>query len=346
MPVKVAHFIDTRVTGGAETLIRAIAKNQNEAGFEVTLLHFGHPYISETAKVLGLEEIIVPEEKLYKSIKTTPQFAVKFRRLLKQESIDVLHSHLFGPAVASGLACAFSKIRHVATLHDSYILEERPNRIQLLFLTKLLGSKIVCVSESIRSYIKKNNSLFSTIVIHNGVELPTLSDAKPNQKPVAVCVGRLTPVKNHELLIDAWKDIPNAKLLIVGTGELEAELKAASKGLDIEFTGFCSDVDGILQQSDIFTLTSKSEGLSCSIMEALANALPCVVTNVGGNSEIVEDGHNGFLVNSKPELVEKLTLLVTDSDKRKAMSLNARNSAEKTFSLNVMLDKYHELYQS
>src|SRR5207302_5425406 len=132
-------------------------------------------------------------------------------------------------------------------------------------------------------------------VIRNGVELP----AKSSQPPCpfrAVVVARLDPVKDHVTLLKAVRLIvdaePDFRLDVVGDGPSRSELTvlASELGLTdhVRFLGERSDVPQILSEAGLFMLSSLSEGISLTILEAMAAGLPVVATDVGGTSEIVE----------------------------------------------------------
>ncbi len=152
-------------------------------------------------------------------------------------------------------------------------------------------------------------------VIANGIDLTRYcrpSDRKsvrhrlgldPARRYIAN-VARFHPVKDHALLLRAFAKVAtvrdNVDLLLVGDGTLRSELEALVRQLSIErqvcFLGVRSDVPAILQAADVFALTSLSEAASLTLLEAMASSLPVVVTEVGGNPEIVRHGIEGILV--------------------------------------------------
>jgi len=152
-------------------------------------------------------------------------------------------------------------------------------------------------------------------------------------------VGRLAEIKRVDLFLRAVacvsQKVPTVKAAIVGDGPLAASLQRMAGDLGIghcvEFWGFRKDVGKCLQQARIFVLTSRSEGLALSLMEAMTCGLPAVVANVGDLGDLVEDGVNGYLVTerSAEAFACRIVDLLTDSAKYAAFSFAARRSAQR-----------------
>lgn len=362
---RVGLFIDTNVMGGAEVLMLKIASFASDRGFEPVLLHFDHDDLSERFSSLGFESRIVPHQDLYKSVRTLPLFCLRFRRYARSLGLSVVHSHLYGPVTAGGLALAGSNIKHVGTLHDVYSIEERPSRIRLLVAAGRLGTVLVAVSSTMEEYFRSLGSFGHRALrtIRNGVEeIQALGEERKaslrstlglaDSDRVLISVGRLVPIKQHGVAIEALARTSDAtKLLIVGSGPEEQRLKARAKDLGVaervRFLGFRDDVHDLLSISDCFVSTSDSEGLSCSICEALAAGLPIVATDVGGNGELVREGETGFLVPVKDpgRVKDHVDSLLSEPDLYARLSTGAREFARSSLSLQSMCAQYIELYR-
>jgi len=165
----------------------------------------------------------------------------------------------------------------------------------------------------------------------------------------------LAPVKNHALLLHAWKrvleTVPDAVLLVVGNGSTEPATRAlaAELGLGdaVRFLGFRLDIPELLQAMDVFVLSSRSEGLSLTLLEAEAAGLPIVATRVGGNPEVVRDGESGLLVPSgEPEpMAAALARLLQDSALRQRWGERGRRLYRDEFTLQAMVRGYERLYR-
>ena len=229
--------------------------------------------------------------------------------------MELLHSHLLGPIVGGHLSAKVARIPHVGTLHDSYTLLERPIWFRVLRLLSYNGTQLVAVSDQLRQLVARSSNLppGRPRTIYNGLELRTPSSGTRDKvrqelgiadgETVVCSVGRLVALKRHELLIRAAIEASatdRIRLLIVGEGEereaLEALIHQLNAASVVSLLGFQSDVQSILGASDIFALTSSTEGLSCSIMEAMVAGLPCVVSDVGGNRELIQTPAQGLVL--------------------------------------------------
>jgi len=167
-------------------------------------------------------------------------------------------------------------------------------------------------------------------------------------------VARLDPIKNHALLINAMKivheRIPEARLIVVGDGPLRGELEQLTSELDLKdvviFIGERSDVPRILSGLDLFVLSSLSEGMSITLVEAMAAGLPIVVTDVGGNPLLITSGDNGLLVpsNDCKAMNDEITRLLNDRVLSKRLGSEARDRFNAKFTLHKMIEKHREIY--
>jgi glycosyltransferase involved in cell wall biosynthesis len=168
-----------------------------------------------------------------------------------------------------------------------------------------------------------------------------------------ICVARLSPVKRIDLLLEALALLPAAgpawKCTIVGGGRLEAELRHQADALGltsrVEFSGQVSDVRPFLQSADLCVLSSEKEGLPLSLIEAMAFGLPCVVTDVGGNREIVLHQKTGLLVEfgSPKALSSAIEHLLAHPEERRRMGEEARKLVHERFDASMSLQRYREL---
>jgi sugar transferase (PEP-CTERM/EpsH1 system associated) len=167
-------------------------------------------------------------------------------------------------------------------------------------------------------------------------------------------VGRLDPVKNHAALLTAFARLAprfaDLRLTVVGDGPLKASLlaQAASFGLAdrITFTGARSDTPELLRSFDVFALPSMNEGISNTILEAMATGLPVVAGSVGGNPELVVDGVTGRLYDpGGPDTLEQAVLpYLTDPALRRVHGTAGRERVVQNFSLDAMVGRYLALY--
>lgn len=238
----------------------------------------------------------------------------------------------------------------------------------LLKLTRSLPDRVVCVSEAVQKTVIQREKIDPdrTVVIHNGVVPRTpapcnrraiLNELGLMEKHLIVgMVANLNrPVKAVDYFIRAVPYIavhcPLARFVIFGRGKLEEELKELARALGIEeyvvFAGYREDVERFYSVMHISVLTSLSEGLSITLLESMNYGLPVVVTEVGGNPEVVLEGETGFLVPPQDvrALVDKLLLLLVDRSLAEKMGKAGRERVAESFSIHQTAENYLAVYR-
>jgi sugar transferase (PEP-CTERM/EpsH1 system associated) len=226
--------------------------------------------------------------------------------------------------------------------------------------------RFVAVSDDLRRWLVERLHIAGSKVttIHNGVDLGRFSHQDQLESRVTVgipasaqvigTVGRLDPVKDQAGLIRAFARLastrPQAMLVIAGDGPCRGELEALVVALGLErrvrLLGSRSDIPVVLGALDVFALPSIAEGISNTLLEAMATGLPVVATRVGGNPELVEDGRTGILVPVRDEsaLAAALDGYLDDGHLRTLHGKGARERVVQHFSLERMGHAYTELY--
>ena len=244
-------------------------------------------------------------------------------------------------------------------------------RTRYMFGKQLQGRFVdvtVAVSEAVRKRLvdEYHYPAEKTITIYNGVDLtffkegggfnlPRLDGESlcPDKRLRIICVARLSPVKRIDVLLESLALLAKSRTdwtcTIIGGGPLEKELKEKSQALGlsscVRFTGHVQDVHSFMQKADLAVLSSDKEGLPLSLVEAMACGLPCVVTDVGGNREIVQHGITGLVVEagSPKQLAEGIAYVLNHSEEREKMGQAARSLAYERFDLSCMIDEYKAL---
>lgn len=167
-------------------------------------------------------------------------------------------------------------------------------------------------------------------------------------------IGSFTPEKDHAFLLRVFREVvgkvPSARLALVGTGELVPEVSQLVSQLDLEdrvhLLGSRADAATLVAAADLLLLTSRVEGMPGVVLEAAAQAVPTVATDVGGVSEAVCHGETGLLV--RPGDLDSFAAAAADllesQERREAMGVAARRFVEKEFSLQVVASRYERLY--
>jgi glycosyltransferase involved in cell wall biosynthesis len=228
-------------------------------------------------------------------------------------------------------------------------------------LFKDVHAILVVLSTQMLHSLKENNlDLPGTRVIPNGVDIvrfQPLSSNLTNEEwaKTVVCVSKLRYEKGTDVLLQAWhlvqKEMPEARLVIVGSGPLEQQQEMLADALNIrqsvEFAGLQSDVPAQLHRGMIAVLPSRWEGMPNALLEAMASGCACIATRVSGSKDLIQSGTNGLLV--APEdyvgLAEALLTLLKDPTLAKKYGAAARACIEEHYTLEHILDMYSDTYR-
>lgn len=228
------------------------------------------------------------------------------------------------------------------------------------------------VSKDLASYLEERIGVPRSRIsqIYNGVDTacfrprsaqdrePRVGEPDADSAPFVIgTVGRLQPVKDQSTLVRAFAEackldtcMSNARLVLVGDGplrsSLESEIRATGIGARIVMLGERPDVYEIMRTFDIFVLPSRDEGISNTILEAMASGLPVIATRVGGNPELVVEGEVGQLVPAQGyrEMAEWMVRYARDAALRRRQSVAARSYVETKFSMSAMVESYLSVY--
>ncbi len=228
-------------------------------------------------------------------------------------------------------------------------------------LSALYDDLTICVSHALRDCLigEYHYARKKTITIHNGVPILPVSYLRAEgvalraklgisaTEFLLVCVARLSAQKRLDMLLMAIAECvrrgSKCKCIIVGDGSLKRDLMDQSFRLgltsNVLFEGFQTDVNSYLAAGSAFVLTSDLEGFPIAILEAMSHGLPCIVTNVGGNTEAVEDGITGIVVpsGSVNALADAIIYLVNHSEENLIMSRAAREKVRSEFDLEAQM---------
>ncbi len=364
----ILQYIETSGPGGAETVLLNIAGSIDKNRFNPTVVLHKSRWLHEQLLKNEIETEIIPSKRSWDMV-----FLVKLIRYCKRHKIDLIHSHLFGANLYSCLAGAVLRLPVITTFHNELFFQGRLEKYIALKSTIIrnFAAQMVFVAE----YMKKDYAEQldfpenKSLTVYNGIELSdgiNNCDCSPMQKELGISdddllvghIANLRVPKGHRYLIKAasivCKNIPNAKFLLIGDegdGSIKKEIEdsIAESGLEenIRLLGFRKDVNMFLQLIDVFILSSTSEGLPLSVIEAMGSSKPVVATDVGGLSEIVAPDKTGFLVEPKnaEALAEKLIFLLENKALRNRMGRAGRKIIEEKYSLQTMIDNYQNLYE-
>jgi glycosyltransferase involved in cell wall biosynthesis len=298
-----------------------------------------------------------------------PTLGYRIAKLAERHRATIIHCHQYSPFVYGRIATlCHPHLKLVFTEHGR--LSDGPPSLKRRMINPLLGwlpGSLYSVSSALRdSMIAEGFPTRRIAVIHNGVDPgapPTTADRRtarrdlwiPEGTLVVGTVARLDRVKNLETLIDAFAGMravfPRSALVIIGDGEERSRLEAFARNSGvreaIRFYGNRADVRRLMPGFDVYVNSSISEGVSLTILEAMATGLPVVATAVGGTPEIVIDGITGVLVPARQPatLTAALVELCTSPDLRRVLGSAARQSVEAAFGIDRMVEQYAGVYE-
>ena len=337
--MKIAFYINTSGRGGAERVIVNLADYFAEEGNR-TLIINSYPIEDEYKLSESVERIFLEDKPSRKSfLKKNLTYVKKLRRILKDEKPDILVSFMAEPNFRSLIAARRLKVKTVISIRND------PKKEYPTFLYRFLAKRLYKGADGIVFQTDEALKFFSekirrkSVVIMNSVD-PEFFDTEKTAEDYCVAVGRLTAQKNYPLMIKAFKkvlaDFPDKKLLIYGDGELKESLETLIKGEGAEeniiIKGRTDDVPDVLSRAEVFIMTSDYEGMPNALLEAMAAGVPVICTDCpcGGPKTVIEDGINGFLINTgdADALVGKLKLIFSDYGLRRTLSNNAKIQAK------------------
>lgn len=378
-PIRVLMVINQfhPLVGGAERQAQKLAKGLIERGVDVQILTSRRPGTKKRELVDGIpvrrhRVLYIPLGRR-KLGYTLFYMAYVFLYLLgRRRSFDVIHAHhaeypAFVCSLAGRLLGKPSIVKSASSgeYFDLVKLQQKPliGRFMAQSLCKNTDC-FVAISTYIRDDLRRSGVPHEKIVlIPNGVEMSgvephTTADRDAPPRFVAGFVGTLLRSKNVETVLRAWAALPvhlrdECQLLIVGDGPERNRLEAYARDLDIaQCTHFCgqqADVSYWLQRMACYISMSVVEGLSNSLLEAMAHAKACIVSaGVSGNVDLIQDGENGFLVDpmDSQTLARRLALLASDREAIRRMGERALATVSQAYAMPLIVDKYQYLYRS
>ncbi|MBL8524501.1 MAG: glycosyltransferase [Betaproteobacteria bacterium] len=316
-----------------------------------------------------LEQRGIPVHRLDKREGVDAGLFLRLRKLIVDRKIDVVHSHNYSAWIyACVSARSVGGIVHVHTEHSA--VENVGRRYMAQRWLSRLTSRVVAVSQHVHDVMINDIGVDKRRIrlVLNGVNtarfapnvevrLAARMEIGLSEDEVAIgIVARLVPIKNHALLIRAAAPLivagaSSARLVIVGDGPERPALEALCTELGVAekvlFLGERRDTERLLNAMDIYVLSSISEGMNLTLLEAMSASLPVVATDVGGNGEIVEDGVTGHLValDDTNAMTIRLDQLTGDSRLRREMGDAGRVSIVRRFNEQAMISQYMSLYE-
>lgn len=364
--IKIVQILPYLIPQGAERMATDLSITLDREQFEVSLICLSKNHHTILDTLLKKEGIRV--FYLDKSDGFNPLIYLKLNRLIKELKPDLVHTHLhILPYVIPVMA--HNKINK--TVHTIHNLADKEAGFFSRMINRLVFNKSVfpvSIAESVTVSLKTVYGDYEYPLIKNGIIVENYVCDKKNGTAwrkkqgfskdnfLFVCVARLSPQKNHRLLLEAFEkgagNEKEARLLIVGDGELREELEMIASGFKskdkIVFLGQRDDVSDILSASDVFVMTSDFEGNPLAVMEAMAAGKPVIVTKAGGTPELITHGKTGFLIDigNKQQLVDAMKQVLARPKECRQIGERAGEYGREHFDARKMVQAYEQLYLS
>ncbi|MCI0337012.1 MAG: glycosyltransferase [Acidobacteria bacterium] len=369
--VKILHVLDSLGIGGMERVVIDVVNGLDPAKFEQTVCCISRKgdaarYLREGAGCIDLG----------KGSEADHLMPLKIARVIRQERPDIIHTQSW-----SGVDTAIAKLmtRGTRLVHSEhgrnvpYIYCEPLKRKIARRCLYHLADAVFTISSEVQAYYCRETGfpVNRMRVIPNGVDARRIDEAaRSNCRGIRQELGiaaddfvigtvaRLDRTKDTITLARAFAKLyrshrnPRFKLLVVGDGEKKVEIQSfvIEQGFSsaVVFTGVRHDVPGLLGAMNLFALSSLSEGMPITVLEAMCASLPVVATNVGALPELVEEGVTGFLVEpgNDEDFAERISRFYGMEEMTRGFGMAGRHKVEREFRLDQMLQRYADLYLS
>jgi glycosyltransferase involved in cell wall biosynthesis len=362
--IKVLHVIDTAGPGGAETVFLQTATRLDPARFQPIAVIGGPGWLAEQLQESGLPPRIVPAKGSFNA-----RYLSMLLRLARQHRTDVIVAHLYGSSVYASLAGTLLSIPVVSVLHGQIDVSDAERFSSLkAAIVRRASRKVIFVSERLQDALRPRIRLNAAqcAVIPNGIDTNVFRPGRDRSIRVELgvsddtaligAIGNVRKPKAYDVLLRAARALIDRshrfRLVIAGdcANDLGRQLEQLKRDLGMErhvtFLGLREDVSRLLNNLDVFVLSSNTEGFSIACIEAMACGIPVVATRSGGPEQILE-GEAGLLVpTSNPESLA-LAIERILSSKELASTLTARGMerVHEQYSLATMLSRYEDLLE-
>lgn len=356
MIINIAYIIPSLDVGGSERKVIDIASGLNKDNFKLIIITITkNGSLASNAIDAGIE-VFCANKKGKFDFKVIDRIA----KILVENNIDIVQVYTSTGKLWGRLAAKKANVKVVISTEESLF---RNKFIDRYFERKLVKNTdlIITNSEATLNSACNATGIDYTMykIIYNGIDLEPFLKAerkniisKDKDEKIIMCVARLDPRKNIDMLITAFNFVSQdvkSKLVIIGSGSEEQKLKKQVTDYNLDekviFLGSRNDVPSLLKEADLFVLPSTEEGFGNVIIEAIASGVCVAASNVGGIPEIITNEDSGFIFDPKEpmELIRVMLLLLNDDKLRAKLAKNAFKTIM-YFSKTRMIKEHEDVY--
>ena len=355
------YVVTLAEVGGAQSYVRDLL-SATRSEFDVAVAAYGDGPLKIAAEALNVQ--FVPLRHVRRPLSPLHDLLglIELFRLFRRLRPDIVHLNSSKAGVLGRIAAWLARVPVCVFTAHGWAFKATTGGAARLYLwadraVRPMTTMVVCVSElELRAGLRARVCVAErATVIRNGVEVGAYAKRALREGAAQiVSVGRLAEPKDFATLVAALALLPpgKAQLRVLGDGPLRGPLVAQIGELaladSVELVGEVADVRPSLREADLFVLSSRSEAMPLSVLEAMAAGLPVVASDVGGLGEVVVEGETGFLVapGDPGELAARLAQLVDDRDLRERLGAAGHCRANASFSLARCCGEHLALYRS
>jgi glycosyltransferase involved in cell wall biosynthesis len=384
-PRRIAFVDQADDIGGAEQSLLELLPRLDRRRYQPLLLHTAGAHWTERAEISDVPHIpvlqpspvlVAKRDELkpgvlasWDHLLASRRPVAALRRALVDQHADLVHTNALKSHLLGGFAATLARMPLVWHVRD--ILTERPARKWLLQTARSFKPYVIAISEAVAEQFEPVRDRVRLRVIHNGIPLDKFCPGPPSPElqaqlglapddEVVLVVGRLTPWKGHQMLLEAMQSVlsqrPRARLLVAGTTtfwettysrELHEQAERLAVGGRVQWLGFRDDVPELLRLCDVFVLPSVNEPFGRALVEAMATSKPVIGTRSGGVPEVFTDGKCGLLV--KPDhaadLAGAIVRILSDKPLARQMGECGWQRANRYFDIRRVAREVQEVYE-
>ena len=353
--IKILHITNVMDIGGVQKIIYQICEKTVDSFDKIVVLSSGGEYADKLVKI-GVEHIVIPDLSS-KNIRDITFIVKTLKNVIKKYEINVIHCHhrmavLYAKLCSKNIKIVYNNhtiysdkkiLTHIVLKHTNIIADGVRAKANLTEYFELPDNNITVI----------NNAVDDDDNVYN--EITIIQEERKKNKFIVMNCSRLHPQKAVNYFIEAAdilvKKGLNISFFIVGDGpqrkELEEEVNRRGLYDSIFFLGFRDDIKNTIKNADLLVQTSIYEGLPLTPMEAFSVRRAVVGTDIEGTREVIENGVNGLLAESKnsESIAEKIEQLYYNRDLLKKMDEQAYYTYVNYFSMNSTIKKYIEFYK-